>query len=81
MLISKDLKNFNPDNISENNQFSKHILFIKQGWKIVFCIRSKKTNKLEKENILMFVALHELGHLMSKSIWHTDEFWTNFKFL
>ena len=29
----------------------------------------------------MFVALHELGHLMTKSIGHTEEFWKNFKFL
>ena len=29
----------------------------------------------------MFVALHELSHIASKSIGHTDEFWNNFKFL
>ena len=33
------------------------------------------------ENLLMFVALHELAHVMTKSIGHTDEFWNNFKFL
>ena len=29
----------------------------------------------------MFVALHEMGHICTKSIGHTDEFWTNFKWL
>ena len=29
----------------------------------------------------MFVALHELSHVASKSIGHTDEFWDNFKFI
>ena len=29
----------------------------------------------------MFVAVHELAHIASASIGHTDEFWTNFKFL
>ena len=29
----------------------------------------------------MFVALHELSHLATKSIGHNDEFWNNFKFL
>jgi predicted metal-dependent hydrolase len=29
----------------------------------------------------MYVALHELSHVMSVSIGHNDEFWTNFKFL
>ena len=29
----------------------------------------------------MFVALHELSHIATKSIGHTTEFWNNFKFL
>ena len=29
----------------------------------------------------MFVSIHELGHLMTKSTGHTKEFWDNFKFL
>ena len=29
----------------------------------------------------MFVALHEMGHICTKSIGHTDEFWNNFKWL
>ncbi len=74
--------NFNPDNISESTQYSKYTSYsVNKGEKIVFCIRSKKTQELEKDNILMFVALHELGHLMTKSIGHTEEFWKNFKFL
>ena len=31
------------------------------------------------ENTLMFVLLHEMAHLMTESIGHTPEFWTNFK--
>ena len=27
------------------------------------------------------MALHELAHIMTLSIGHTEEFWTNFKFL
>ena len=29
----------------------------------------------------MFVAIHELSHVMTKSIGHKQEFWDNFKFL
>ena len=29
----------------------------------------------------MFVIIHELAHVASESIGHTDEFWKNFKFL
>ena len=32
-------------------------------------------------NTLTFVALHELSHIMTKSIGHKTEFWDNFKFL
>ena len=28
----------------------------------------------------MFVALHELSHIMTKSLGHTPEFWNNFRF-
>ena len=30
---------------------------------------------------MMFVAIHELSHLMTESIGHEPEFWENFKFL
>ena len=29
----------------------------------------------------MFVALHELAHVMTKSVGHTEEFWSNFRYL
>jgi hypothetical protein len=29
----------------------------------------------------MFVTIHELAHIMTLSIGHTKEFWSNFKFL
>lgn len=75
-------ENFKPDNISESTQLSKYTSYsVNKGEKIIFCIRSKTDQKIERFNILMFVALHELGHLMSKSIGHTEEFWDNFKYL
>ena len=30
---------------------------------------------------MTFVAIHELGHLMTKSIGHEPEFWNSFKLL
>ena len=29
----------------------------------------------------MYVALHEVSHIATKSIGHNDEFWNNFKFM
>ena len=31
--------------------------------------------------LTLFVVLHELAHIMSKSVGHNDEFWKNFKYL
>ena len=47
-----------------------------------FCLNTEKDgNKLIDPNTLMFVAIHELSHIATKSIGHKDEFWNNFKFL
>ena len=75
-------KNYRPDNITESSPGNKYTSYsINKGDKIVFCIRSKKDNSLVDLNTMMFVAIHELAHLMSKSIGHTTEFWDNMRFL
>ena len=76
-------KKFNANNIEESESGSKFTSFsVNKGEKIVFCIRSKdKFANLEDENLIMFVALHELAHIMTISIGHTEEFWNNFRFL
>jgi predicted metal-dependent hydrolase len=76
-------KKFNANNIEESESGSKFTSFsVNKGEKIVFCIRSKdKYANLEDENLIMFVALHELAHIMTISIGHTDEFWNNFRYL
>jgi hypothetical protein len=84
---SKGIKNiitrFNPENISESAGGSKYTSYsVNKGEKIVFCIRTKDPQeKLIDINTIMFVAIHELAHLMSDTIGHTSEFWTNMKFL
>ena len=74
---------FRPENIEESETGSKYTSYsVNKGEKIVFCIRSKdKEARLEDENLLIFVALHEVGHVMTLSTGHTDEFWDNFRFL
>lgn len=55
---------------------------INKGEKIVLCLRSKDgRNTLVNKNLLLFVALHELSHIMTKSIGHNPDFWENFKFV
>lgn len=81
--IIRLIRNFRPDNLIESDGGSKYTSYaVNKGEKIVFCLRSRNSKEeLVDENLLMFVALHELAHVMTKSIGHTDEFWNNFKFL
>jgi predicted metal-dependent hydrolase len=81
--VARLVTKFRPNNIEESESGSKYTSYsINKGEKIVLCIRSKdKEARLEDENILMFVSLHELCHVMTKSTGHTEEFWDNFRFL
>ena len=55
---------------------------VNKGEELVFCVRIKKEgDKLMDVNPMTFVALHELSHLMTKSVGHTQEFWDNFKII
>ena len=36
---------------------------------------------MEPLNTMLFVSIHELAHLMTKSIGHNEEFWSNMRFL
>jgi hypothetical protein len=55
---------------------------INKGQEVHLCIRQKNENKtFHSHNLLMFVMLHELAHIMSKTIGHNHEFMENFKFL
>ena len=75
--------NFKSDNISEGAEHAKYTSYsINKGEKIVLCIRSKDSKKeLVDLNTMMFVALHELAHIATTSIGHTEEFWDNFKWI
>ncbi len=72
--------NFRPDNIKEGIDDPKYTSYsINKGEKIVLCLRTN--NKLMDLNTMMFVVLHELAHICTESIGHTEEFWTNFKWI
>lgn len=80
--IKRLIKNYNPNVLSENTPDSKFTSYSEnKGKKIVFCMREKSNNKLVDLNTMMFVGLHELSHLMTKSVGHHEEFWENFKIL
>ena len=81
--VKRLVKNFNPKKINEILPTSKFTAYSEnKGEKLAFCTtKTKKGSELIDENTLTFVALHELSHIATKSIGHTDEFWNNFKFI
>ena len=82
--IRRLVKKFNPKKIVETLPTSEYTAYSEnKGQKIAFCLNKKKqdNDNLIDENTLMFVALHEMAHVASKSIGHNTEFWDNFSFL
>lgn len=78
LLISR----FNPNVLEENDLTADSTSYSEnKGERIVVCLRdkTKKPYEFVDENIVMFVLIHEMAHLMTSSIGHTPEFWTNFK--
>jgi predicted metal-dependent hydrolase len=55
---------------------------VNKGEELVFCLRLKKEgDRLVPKNTILFVALHELSHLMTLSLGHNQDFWDNFRFI
>jgi hypothetical protein len=82
--LNRLVNNFNPNKISETTPDAKYTSYsVNKGEKIVMCIRNKKTvnQDIINLNTLIFVALHETAHLMTKSVGHHPEFWDNFRIL
>lgn len=68
--------------IMETPQDDKYTSYtINKGEKIVFCLRSKVLEQLHDMNTLMYVVIHELGHVGCPEYGHTPLFKKIFKFL
>ena len=82
--VQKLVENFNPTTIKETLPTSEYTAYSEnKGQKLAFCLNKNKNNNdnLIDQNTLMFVAIHEIAHIMTFSVGHTDEFWQNFEFL
>jgi len=81
--VKRLIEGFNPMRISETLPTSELTAYSEnKGDKLAFCLsKSKNSETLIDINTLTFVALHELAHIMTKSVGHKQEFWKNFKFL
>jgi hypothetical protein len=73
----------NLDNIKETPIDSDYTSFsVNKGEELSFCVRDKGNgNNVHDLNLLMFVTLHELAHVISESIGHGSEFVENFSWI
>jgi hypothetical protein len=80
---NKKLKdNFNSDYITENIPGSQYVAYsVNKGEELSLCVREKDTEKFMDDNIILFVAIHELSHIMTPENGHTPLFWDNMKYL
>jgi len=56
---------------------------VNKGESVHFCLRQREGGNegLVDENIITFVAIHEMGHIITKTIGHGPDFWNNFGWL
>ena len=75
-------ESFNSDYITENIPGSMYVAYsVNKGEELSICIREKDTEKFIDNNTIIFVAIHELSHIMTDEIGHTELFWDNMKYL
>jgi hypothetical protein len=74
----------NPDRILESTPDAEHTSYsVNKGEKVHLCLRQRQggDESLVNENVMVFVSLHEMAHMITDSIGHEPEFWNNFGWL
>ena len=71
-IIKDKLKTVKIRESTNDNSFTSYS--VNKGEEMVFCIRSKKDNKIHDINELMYVAIHEIAHIGCPEIGHTELF-------
>ena len=80
-LLKKNFTKSRTTIYENSNQSDLTSYSVNKGEEIVFCLKSRKTNENHEIDLLMYVAVHELGHLACPEIGHTPLFNKIFKFL
>jgi predicted metal-dependent hydrolase len=79
--IKRLKKRYNPDQLSETGLDAKYTSYsVNKGEKISMCVR-QSDNSFIDENIIIFVFIHELSHVMTEEVGHTPKFWDNMAYL
>ena len=48
---------------------------------MALCLRNSKDDSFIELNLIIFVAIHEISHVMTDEVGHTKKFWANMKYL
>ena len=79
--IKRLKKRYNPDQLSETGLGAKYTSYsVNKGEKISICVR-QTDNSFINDNIIIFVFIHELSHVMTEEVGHTPKFWDNMAYL
>lgn len=75
-------KKINYTNFREAEPYSKATSYsVNKGDELVLCVKSKITDKIHSKNIILYVAIHELAHIVCPEIGHTNLFNQIFSYL
>ena len=73
---------FNSRNITENAPGGRYTAYsVNKGEELSICLRNATDNKFINNNLIIFVSIHELAHVMTDEVGHTEKFWDNMKYL
>lgn len=81
--VQRLAQRFNPNRFMETLPTSVHTAYSEnKGETVAFCLNKyKNSNKMIDQHTLMYVAIHELAHIMTLEEGHPRIFWVHFKFL
>jgi hypothetical protein len=84
-MVAQILQNFDaePDRFSESSPDASYTSYsVNKGEKVYMCLRQRnEREELVDENVITFVAVHEMAHIGTSEIGHTPTFWNNFGWL
>jgi predicted metal-dependent hydrolase len=84
-FVAQMLRNFDadPSRFSESTPDASYTSYsVNKGEKVYMCLRQRnESEELVDENIITFVALHEMAHIGTVDVGHTPLFWNNFGWL
>ena len=75
-------RNFNSRNIIENTPGGQYTAYsVNKGEQLAICLRNVNDNTFINDNLIYFISIHEMAHVMTDEIGHTPKFWDNMKYL